>query len=312
VKVQIIKFNKDTGRISLGMKQLMKTPWENIEQRYIFEQKYKCTVTNITDYGAFVELEEGVEGMVYITEMGWVRKNVPPSKLLTVGQQVEVMVLEVNKQKHRISLGLKQCQENPWQKFAEENPVGSVITGEVKNTTEFGIFIGVTQDLDGMIHMSDVSWHGRPRDFERGQQISVVVLDVKPDKERISLGLKQLEKDPYAAATAKVKKGDIVNTSVKDIHPSGVDVILENGLKGFIKKIDLSSDRLQQRTDMLSPGDKLEAVVLGIERNGVVNLSVKELEKQQEAEALKKFGSTDCGASFGDILGEAIRNNEEK
>jgi small subunit ribosomal protein S1 len=313
VDVQILKFSKESGRISLGMKQLMKTPWENIEQRYKIGEKYTGKVMNVTDYGVFVELEDCIEGMIYMTELGWIKRNIHPSKVVEIGQMVEVMVLDVVPAKRKISLGLKQCQPNPWEQFAEEHPVGTRITGEVKNTTEFGIFVGLTDILDGMIHMSDVSWTGKSdMTFEKGQQIEVVVLDVKPDKERINLGIRQLVDNPHTVAAGKVKKGDTVVAEVRAVHIAGVDVVLENGLPGFVKKVDISSNRFHQRTDMLSVGEKLEAVVLGIERNGVVNLSVKALEVQREKEALQKYGSTDSGASLGDILGAALKNDTKK
>ncbi|MDR2458595.1 MAG: 30S ribosomal protein S1 [Holosporales bacterium] len=313
VDVQIIKFNKESGRISLGMKQLMKTPWENIEQRYKVGEKYTGKVMNITDYGVFIELEDCIEGMIYMTELSWVRKNIHPNKIVEVGQIVEVMVLDIIPAKRKISLGLKQCQPNPWEQFAKDHPVGTRITGEVKNITEFGIFVGLTDVLDGMIHMSDVSWTGRNDvTFEKGQQVEVVVLDVKPDKERINLGMRQLSDDQHAVAAGKIKKGDVVVAEVKGVHVAGVDVVLENGLPGFVKKVDISSNRFQQRTDMLSMGEKLEAIVLGVERNGIVNLSVKALEIQREKEALRKYGSIDSGASLGDILGAALKNDTKR
>jgi len=318
VQVQVIKFNKESGRISLGMKQLVKTPWENIEQRYIVGEKYKGKVVNITDYGAFVELEDCIEGMIYMTELSWVRKNVQPSKIVNLGDEVEVMVLEVNTQKRKISLGLKQCQENPWKKFAEEHPVGTKLEGVVKNITEFGIFVGVNDLLDGMVHMSDVSWNDgskndKSKDIEKGQKIEVIVLDVNPEKERINLGIKQLAADPYAEAAENTKKGDIVVAEIKEIHTTGVDVLLENGLSGFIKKSDISSEKSKQKTDTLAVGEKVEALVLNIEKSSRrVNLSIKALEIQREKEALQQFGSTDSGASLGDILGEALKKKEEK
>ncbi|MBQ2175858.1 MAG: 30S ribosomal protein S1, partial [Alphaproteobacteria bacterium] len=236
IKVQVLKFNKDTGRISLGMKQLVDSPWENIEQRYKVGEKYKGKVSNITDYGAFIALEECIEGLAYITELSWF-KNTQPSKILTLGQEVEAMVLEINPEKRKIALGLKQCQPNPWKEFAENHPVGTKLEGVVKNITEFGVFVGVTDTLDGMVHVSDVSWNdGSNKDkskmFEKGQKIEVVVLAVDPVKERISLGIKQLENDPYADATNATKKGDVVVVEVKEIRSNGVDVILENGLNG--------------------------------------------------------------------------------
>ncbi len=318
VQVQVIKFNKDSGRISLGMKQLVQTPWENIEQRYIVGEKYKGKVVNITDYGVFVELEDCIEGMIYMTELSWVRKNIQPSKIVNIGDEVEVMVLEVNPQKRKISLGLKQCQENPWKKFAEEHPVGAKLEGIVKNITEFGIFVGVNDLLDGMVHMSDVSWNDgsrddKSKDIEKGQKIDVIVLDVNPEKERINLGIKQLADDPYAEAAENTKKGDVVVAEIKEIHTAGVDVVLENGLSGFIKKSNISSEKSKQKTDSLAVGEKVEALVLNIEKTSRrVNLSIKALEIQREKEALQQFGSTDSGASLGDILGEALKKKEEK
>lgn len=318
VRVQVIKFNKDSGRISLGMKQLVESPWENIEKKYIVGQQYKGKVVNVTDYGAFIELEDCIEGMAYMSELSWLRKNVQPSKVVNVGDVVDAMVLEVNPQKRKISLGLKQCQPNPWQEFAEEHPVGTKLDGTVKNITEFGIFVGVNDVLDGMVHMSDVSWNDgsnedKSKQLEKGQKIEVVVLDVNPEKERINLGIKQLENDPYAEAASSTKKGDVVVAEVKKIQTAGVDVVLENGLNGFIKRGDISSEKGKQRADVLAVGEKVEAVVLGVEKGSRrVNLSIKALEIQREKEALEQFGSTDSGASLGDILGAAFEKKEEE
>lgn len=318
VRVQVIKFNKDSGRISLGMKQLVESPWENIEKKYIVGQQYKGKVVNVTDYGAFIELEDCIEGMAYMSELSWLRKNVQPSKVVNVGDVVDAMVLEVNPQKRKISLGLKQCQPNPWQEFAEEHPVGTKLDGIVKNITEFGIFVGVNDVLDGMVHMSDVSWNDgsnedKSKQLEKGQKIEVVVLDVNPEKERINLGIKQLENDPYAEAASSTKKGDVVVAEVKKIQTAGVDVVLENGLNGFIKRGDISSEKGKQRADVLAVGEKVEAVVLGVEKGSRrVNLSIKALEIQREKEALEQFGSTDSGASLGDILGAAFEKKEEE
>ena len=315
VQVQVIKFNKESGRISLGMKQLVKTPWENVEQRYIVSNKYKGKVVNITDYGVFVELEDCIEGMIYMTELSWIKKNAHPSKMATIGEEIEVMVLEVNVQKRKISLGLKQCQENPWKKFAEQHPIGTKLEGVVKNITEFGIFVGVNDTLDGMVHMSDVSWNNddKSKDIQKGQTIEVIVLDINPEKERINLGIKQLADDPYAKAAGSTKKGDVVVATITAIHTAGVDVQLENGLSGFIKKADISSDKMKQRTEGLNIGEKFEAAILSIEKGSrKVNLSVKSLEVQREKEALQQFGSTDSGASLGDILSAAINKKKEE
>ncbi len=316
IKVQVLKFNKDTGRISLGMKQLVDSPWENIEQRYKVGEKYKGKVSNITDYGAFIALEECIEGLAYMTELSWF-KNIQPSKILTLGQEVEAMVLEINPEKRKIALGLKQCQPNPWKEFAENHPVGTKLEGVVKNVTEFGVFVGVTDTLDGMVHVSDVSWNdGSNKDkskmFEKGQKIEVVVLAVDPVKERISLGIKQLEDDPYADATSSTKKGDVVVAEVKEIHSNGIDVILENGLNGFIKSADISSDKARRKPDTFAVGEKLEALVLGMAKGSRrVNLSIKALEIKREKDALEKYGSTESGASLGDILGVALEKKKE-
>ncbi|MDR1234288.1 MAG: 30S ribosomal protein S1 [Holosporales bacterium] len=319
LNVQIIKFNRESGRISLGMKQLMKTPWEGIEQRYIIGNKYKGKIVNVTDYGAFVELEDCIEGMIYITELSWVRKNIHPSKLVTIGEEIEVIVLDVNPQKRKISLGLKQCQENPWKQFEETHPAGTKIEGIIKNITEFGIFVGVNDVLDGMVHVSDVSWHSgtkddKSKDIQKGQKIEVIVLDVNPEKERINLGIKQLEDDPYAELTKMIdRKGDGVFVTVKEIHQAGVDVELEDGLPGFIKKGDISSDKNRQRSDAMRVGEKVEAMILGIDRGAkVVNLTIRGLEIKREKEAVEQFGTTDKeGASLGDILGLALKEKDD-
>ncbi len=312
VKVQILKFNKDTGRISLGMKQLVPSPWENIEQKYKVGEKYKGKVTNITEYGAFIELEDCIEGLAYVSELSWVRKNAQPNKILTVGQEVEVMVLEVIPSRKKIALGLKQCQSNPWKEFAETHPVGTKLEGIVKNVTEFGIFVGVNDLLDGMVHVSDVSWQDgsdedKSKQIEKGQKIEVVVLAVDPEKERISLGIKQLENDSYAEAMKTIKKGDAVVAEVTEVHTNGVDVRLDNGVNGFIKRADISNDKGKRRVDALAVGERVEALVLGVDKTKrKVNLSIKSLEMQREKEVLEKYGSIESGASLGDILGAAL------
>jgi small subunit ribosomal protein S1 len=317
IQVQVIKFNKDSGRVSLGMKQLVKTPWENVEKKYIVGEKYKGKVVNIMEYGVFVELEPCIEGMIFITELSWLRKGIVPNKVVNIGDEIDVMVLEVNPEKRKINLGLKQCQENPWKLFAEQHPVGTKLEGVVKNITEFGIFVGVNDILDGMVHMSDLSWtdgsHGsKPANFEKGQKIDVIVLSVNPEKERISLGIKQLIDDPHAEAVQNMKNGEIVVAEVKEIRLAGVEVTLSNGLLGFIKRADISSDKLKQRSDTLAVGEKVEAIVLNVDKSRKANLSVKALEIQREKEALRQFGSADSGASLGDILGAALQKKDEK
>ena len=317
VKVQVLKINRDTARISLGMKQLTASPWENIEQRFKVGEKYKGKVSNITDYGAFIELEDCIEGLAYLSELSWIKKGVTPSKLLTIGQEVEAMVLEVNGERKKLALGLKQCQPNPWKEFEENHPVGTKIEGIVKTITEFGIFVGVTDLLDGMVHVTDVSWQDgssedKSKKIKKGDKIEVVVLAVDPVKERISLGIKQLENDPYAEAMQSTKKGNIVVAEIKELHNNGLEVVLDNGLTGFIKVSDVSNDKSKRKTDAFAVGEKVEALVLGFERGTRrVNLSIKALEIKREKEALEKYGATDSGASLGDILGVALEKKTE-
>ena len=317
VKVQVLKINRDTARISLGMKQLTASPWENIAQRFKVGEKYKGKVSNITDYGAFIELEDCIEGLAYLSELSWLKKGVTPSKLLTIGQEVEAMVLEVNAERKKLALSLKQCQPNPWKDFEENHPVGTKIEGVVKTITEFGIFVGVTDLLDGMVHVTDVSWQDgssedKSKKIKKGDKIEVVVLGVDPVKERISLGIKQLEDDPYAEAMQSTKKGNIVVAEIKELHNNGLEVVLDNGLTGFIKVNDISNDKSKRKADAFAVGEKIEALVLGFERGTRrVNLSIRALEVKREKEALEKYGSADSGASLGDILGVALDKKPE-
>ncbi len=308
VQVQVIRFNRDTQRISLGMKQLEADPWKGVEERYVPGSRHKGKITNIADYGAFVELEPAVEGLIYVTEMSWTKKNIHPSKILTQTQEVEVQVLEVDMTKRRISLGLKQCSENPWVRFAEKFPIGSILEGEIKNITEFGMFVGVDEEIDGMVHMTDVSWDNNDSsEFKKGDVIKVKVLDVDAEKERISLGIKQLNDDPYAEAAEGLKKGTIVTGTVTEVHDKGIEVALESGLTGSIKKTDLSRERTEQRPDRFAVGEKVDAMVLSMDRSGrKANLSIKARELDEEKQAMSEFGSADSGASLGDILGEAM------
>ena len=314
VKVQIIRFNPETQRISLGMKQLEADPWANVEQKYPVGTKLMGRVTNITDYGAFIELEQGVEGLVHVSEMSWTKKNTHPGKIISTSQEVEVQVLEVDPQKRRISLGLKQCMPNPWAAFAEKHPVGSVIEGEIRNITEFGLFVGLDGDIDGMVHLSDLSWdksgEEAVKDYKKGDVIKAKVLDVDVEKERISLGVKQLSADPFEGVAQDVKKGAVVTAVVTAVTETGVEVDL-NGLKGFIRKADLSRDRSEQRPERFAVGDKVDAKVTSIDaKTRKVSLSIKAREIDEEKEALSEFGSTDSGASLGDILGAAIAKKE--
>ena len=315
VKVQVIRFNRETQRISLGMKQLEADPWEGIELKYPVNTKFKGRVTNITDYGAFVELEPGVEGLVHVSEMSWTKKNVHPGKIVSTSQEVEVMVLEVDPEKRRISLGLKQCLPNPWEKFLELHPIGSVVEGEIKNITEFGLFIGLENDIDGMVHLSDLSWDQPGEEaikaYKKGDVVKAVVLDVDVEKERVSLGIKQLTGDPFKEAIAGLKKGDRVTCTVKEITPMGIEVETTTGARGFIRKADLSRDRDEQRPDRFAVGEKVDAKVMNVDAlNRRLSLSIKALEIEDEKQAMAEFGSTDSGASLGEILGAAFRQKQ--
>ncbi len=318
VKVQIVRINHETHRISLGMKQLEADPWDGIEAKYPPEAKMTGRVTNVTDYGAFVELEPGIEGLIHVSEMSWTKKNVHPSKLVSTSQEVEVMILEVDSNKRRISLGLKQTLSNPWDHFAEAFPAGAVVEGEVKNKTEFGLFIGLEGDIDGMVHLSDLDWN-RPgeeviEEYERGQMIRAQVLDVDTDKERISLGIKQLGEDPFDAASDTVRRGAVVTCEVTAVQDNGVEVqLVDTDLTSFIRRSDLARDRDDQRPDRFSVGDRFDARVTQFDRKTrKVSVSVKALEIAEEKEAVAQYGSSDSGASLGDILGAALKGEETK
>ena len=317
VNVQVIRFNRETQRISLGMKQLEADPWEGVDVKYPISTKFTGRVTNITDYGAFVELEPGVEGLVHVSEMSWTKKNVHPGKIVSTSQEVEVMVLEVDPDKRRISLGLKQCMDNPWDSFKDKYPAGTEVEGEIKNITEFGLFIGLDQDIDGMVHLSDLDWEKPAEeavaDYNRGDVVKAVVLDVDTDKERISLGIKQLTDDPFKGATSGVKKGDRVTCTVTEITTGGLEVATTDGAPGFIRKAELARDRGEQRPDRFAVGDKLDARVTNIDAsNRRLTLSVKALEIADEKQAMAEFGSSDSGASLGDILGPAIKKSQSQ
>ena len=324
VRVQIIRINQDTQRISLGMKQLESDPWEGVAAKYPVGAKLSGTVTNITEYGAFVELEAGIEGLVHVSEMSWTKKNVHPGKIVSTSQEVDVMVLEVDSDKRRISLGLKQAQQNPWEGFAERHPVGSIVEGEVKNATEFGLFIGLDGDVDGMVHMSDIAWGISGEDalalHRKGEEVKAVVLDVDVDKERISLGMKQLEKGAPAAAVATtsggaaaapsnaLRRNEVVTVTVLEVRDGGLEVQAgEDGATGFIKRSDLGRDRDEQRPDRFQVGQKLDAMVTGFDRSKKPTFSVKARQLAEEKEAVEQYGSSDAGASLGDILGAALK-----
>ena len=317
VKVKIIKINHETHRISLGMKQLLDDPWQGIEAKFPIEARFKGRVTNITDYGAFVELEPGIEGLIHVSEMSWTKKNVHPGKIVSTSQEVEVQILEVDPVKRRISLGLKQTMRNPWEVFVERYPVGSVVEGEVKNKTEFGLFLGLDGDVDGMVHLSDLDWK-RPGEqvideFKKGDTVQAQVLDVDVDKERISLGIKQLQGDPMdAPAAGELRKGAVVTTEVTEVKESGIDVtIVDTDLSAFIKRSELARDRNDQRAERFQVGQKVDARIIQIDRRaGKLQLSIKALEVAEEKEAIAQYGSSDSGATLGDILGSALRRKE--
>src|SRR3982751_2830751 len=314
VKVKIIKINHETHRISLGIKQLLADPWEGIAARYPVNAKLKGRVTNITDYGAFVELEPGIEGLIHVSEMSWTKKNVHPGKIVSTSQEVEVQILEVDPVKRRISLGLKQTLQNPWEAFAEAHPPGTTVEGEVKNKTEFGLFLGLDGDVDGMVHLSDLDWK-RPGeqvidDYKKGDKVRAQVLDVDVEKERISLGIKQLEGDPFAAeSTGDIKKGSVVTCEVIEVKEGGIDVkLVGTDFTAFIKRSELARDRAEQRPERFAVGQKVDARVTQFDRRThKVQVSIKALEMAEEKEAIAQYGSSDSGATLGDILGTALR-----
>ncbi|MEI6572132.1 MAG: ribosomal protein [Pseudomonadota bacterium] len=320
LKVKIIKINHETHRISLGIKQLLTDPWEGIEAKYPINGRLKGRVTNITDYGAFVELEPGIEGLIHVSEMSWTKKNVHPGKIVSTSQEVEVQILEVDSSKRRISLGLKQTLQNPWEAFAEKHPVGSVVEGEVKNKTEFGLFIGLENDVDGMVHLSDLDW-SRPgeqaiEDYKKGDMVKAQVLDVDVEKERISLGIKQLGGDKFAEpaeGASDIKKGSIVTCEVTEVKEAGLDVkIVGTEFTTFVKRADLARDRAEQRPERFAAGEKFDARVTIFDRKArKVSVSIKALEMAEEKEAIAQYGSADAGASLGDILGAALKKKKD-
>ena len=317
VTVQIIRINAETQRISLGMKQLESDPWDGVAAKYPVGMKLTGQVTNITEYGAFVEVEPGIEGLVHVSEMSWTKKNVHPGKIVSTSQEVEVMVLEVDSEKRRISLGLKQAQRNPWEEFAEAHPIGSEVEGEVKNATEFGLFIGLPGDVDGMVHMSDIAWGISGEDalalHRKGEEVKAIVLDVDIDKERISLGMKQLEKGAptEAAAGGSLRRGETVTVTVLEVRDGGLEVqVGEDGATGFIKRSDLGRDRDEQRPDRFQAGQKIDAMVTGFDRSKKPTFSIKAYQIAEEKQAVQQYGSADSGASLGDILGEALKKQD--
>ncbi len=318
VKVQVVKINPDTQRISLGMKQLQSDPWDGVEAKYPVGAKFTGRITNITDYGAFVELEAGVEGLVHVSEMSWTKKNVHPGKIVSTSQEVDVVVLDVDPSKRRVSLGLKQAMDNPWDAFIAANPVGSTVEGEVKNATEFGLFIGLENDIDGMVHLSDLDWNVPGEEaiakYHKGEMVKARVLDVDVEKERISLGIKQLAGDPMAGEA--FRKGQTVTVTVTEITSGGIEVKFGDDdapMTAFVRKSDLSRDRADQRPERFAVGDRVDAQVTTVDKAArKVAVSIKALEMAEDKEAIEKFGSSDSGASLGDILGAALREKAGK
>jgi len=313
VKVQVIKFNADTQRISLGMKQLEEDPWEIAQNKYNVDDIFSGRVTNITDYGAFVELESGIEGLVHVSEMSWTKKNMQPGKIVSTSEEVKVKVLEIDSEKRRISLGMKQCKPNPWIDLQNNYEIGTLVDGEIKSITEFGIFIGLPGDMDGLIHLSDLDWNSSGEDlignFKKGDMIKAKLLEIDVDKERVSLGIKQLTQDPMEGNN-KLKKGNVVTSVIKSITEKGLHVEISEGVNGFVKKSELSKERSDQRVDRFAVDEKIDARITSVDpKSREVILSIKALQVAEEKQALKDYGSVDSGASLGDILGAAL---EEK
>jgi small subunit ribosomal protein S1 len=317
IKVQVIKINPETNRISLGMKQLSQDPWANIDEKYALGSRVKGVVTNITDYGVFIEIESGIEGLVHVSEMSWVKKNIHPSKMVSTTQEVEVSILSIDEERRRISLGIKQCHANPWEEFSAKNGVGSKISGVIKNVTEFGMFVGLEGDMDGMVHLSDLAWNEDGEvalaKYNKGDTVEAMVLNIDLDKERVSLGVKQLSNDPFAFLST-LSRGQTITCEVTDINDGGVEVkVGDTILSSFIRRQDLSMDRLEQRPDRFNIGDKVDASVMSVDADArKVSLSIKSLEIAEEREAVKQYGSSDSGASLGDILGVALSESKKE
>lgn len=315
IEAVVTRFNKETGRVSLGLKQLETDPWNGVVDKFKVGDKVAGKVTNIADFGAFVEIAPGMEGLVYYTELTWTKKNVHPSKILTVGQEVETLILEIDSEKRRIGLGLKQCSDNPWENFAKNHPVGSELEGVIRSITEFGLFVAVSDAIDGMVHKDDISWE-LPGDqaiaeYKKGQSVKTVVRDVDVDRGRISLSIKHLDKDPFESSSREIKKGAVVSCTVVALQEAGLDVTTSGGASGFIRKADLSRDRLDQRVDRFAEGEKIEAIVLNVDKTTrKIMLSIRAREIEEEKKAIAEYGGTGAGASLGDILGAAMRDAE--
>ncbi len=316
IDVMVLRFNKDIGRISLGMKQLEPDPWAGIDQRYKVGTKIKGKVSSIVDYGVFVTLEDTIEGLIHTSEMSWTKKNIHPSKLLCIADEVEAMILEVDGSKKKLSLGLKQCLPNPWKEVIEKHPVGSVFSGPIKNITEFGIFVGVTDELDGMVHMNDVSWQKAPdeaiKDYAVGQSVEVMVRGIDPDNERIRLGIKQLQEDKVGTSISQLERDRIVPAKIMRVSDRGLDVMIHDEIPSFIKRADLAKERSDQRIERFNVGDVIEAKVVRVDKAGrKVELSIRAIEIDEHKKMMSEYGSSDQVSgtgSLGDILGEAMKN----
>ena len=316
VQVKVIKFNDETQRISLGIKQLTEDPWLKVFERFPIGSKMTGIVTNITDYGSFVELEDGIEGLVHVSEMSWTKKNVHPGKIVSTSEKIEVMILEIDVEKRRISLGIKQCVDNPWEKYKSENKIGDIIEGEIRNITEFGLFVALSEDIDGLVHLSDISWDGNGdeliKNYAKGSDVKAKILDIDIEKERISLGIKQLTEDVTSTELGNLKKGSIVTCTVSSISERGLDVNVGDNISGFIKKNDLSRERSDQKTERFGVGDKIDAMVTNIDKKlRKITLSIKAKEIEEEKKVMEEYGSSDSGASLGDILGAALAKKDE-
>ena len=313
IEAVVTRYNKETGRVSLGLKQLQNDPWHGVAENFKVGEKVKGKVTNIADFGAFVEIATGLEGLIYYTELTWTKKNVHPSKVLNVGDEVETLVLEIDTEKRRISLGLKQCSDNPWEIFAKNHPIGTEIEGTVRSITEFGLFVGVGDTIDGMVHKDDISWGKTGEEaiaeFKKGDSVKAVIREVDVERGRVSLSMKHLEKDPFESTAREVKKGAVVTCTVTTLQDGGIDVVTSSGAQGFIRKADLSRDRAEQRVDRFAEGEKVDAIVLNVDKNSrKVILSIKARELEEEKKAIAEYGGTGSGASLGDILGAAMRD----
>lgn len=313
IEAVVTRYNKETGRVSLGLKQLQNDPWHGVAENFKVGEKVKGKVTNIADFGAFVEIASGLEGLIYYTELTWTKKNVHPSKILNVGDEVETLVLDIDTEKRRISLGLKQCSDNPWEIFAKNHPIGTEIEGTVRSITEFGLFVGVGDTIDGMVHKDDISWEKTGdeaiAEFKKGDSVKAVIREVDVERGRVSLSMKHLEKDPFESTAREVKKGAVVTCTVTALQEGGIDVVTATGAQGFIRKADLSRDRGEQRVDRFAEGEKVDAIVLNVDKNSrKVILSIKARELEEEKKAIAEYGGTGSGASLGDILGAAMRD----